>query len=595
MRPTLLLLCALLAFSLPATVRADELDDAEKTVLDLYDADKLFKRPNYNAVREAFAKIFEVRHVGEIRRAFGEDYDELTKWLESKQELKQNLYTAIDEKNDDIVAALSLFRDIWKKHADKLDKWGQLAIAVSVVWDRPRGGVYDYRHHQVRTKSVMPTGAIDALDNFKYILDSEKKLVHQAQFYPWEFLIFVIDHNTPLKERAWSFEFLQSAKGTVKSWHQSVPYDMDMLNGEITKDPSLKPKLSGKEYTLQNIKQYGGVCAQQADFAARVAKSLGAPAAYCWGESSYRGLHAWWMHVHVTSATKDEIKFSLVSDGRYEGFQLDAFYTGKVNDPQTGKDVLDRDLERRLWVTGSDRLGKRLGALIARAYPLVAEKRSLDTKGKVAYLDKALKVNKYDEFAWTELASLAGRGELTAEQKSIAISHLNSLNTIFANYPDFIKRNVDPMLEVVPSMTEKSKIYESTMGLFEKARRPDLVCDTRLRLSEIQIADEKFESAHKGLTATIRKFPTEGRFVPKLVSKLEDISPKVKGGVASTSQLYVELVPAMIVHYRSADDVLCKKLADQARSFLSANNQTQAQKQLETRIAAASAAIGKKK
>lgn len=593
MRPILLPLCALFAITLATPVHADELDDAEKAVVDLYDAGKLFTRTNYPALREAFAKIFEVRHVGEIRRAFGEDYDELTKWLDSKKNLKQDLYTAIDEKNDDVVAALAMFREIWKKHADKLDKWGQLAIAVSVVWDRPRDGVYDYGHHQVRAKSVMPPGSLGALENFKYVLDSEKSLVHPVQFYPWEFLVFVIDHKTPLKERAWSFDFLKSTK--AKSWHQAVPYDMDMLNGEITRDPSLKPKLSGKEYTLANLKQYGGVCAHQADFASRVAKSLGAPAAYCWGKSSYRGLHAWWMHVHVTSATKDEIKFSLVSDGRYEGFVLDAFYTGEVNDPQTGKDILDRDLERRLWVTGNDKLGKRLGALLARAYPLVVADKSLDIKGKVAFLDKTLKVNKYDEFAWTELANLAGRGELTADQKSIVLSHLNSLATIFGGYPDFIKRNLDPMLEVVPSLAEKSKVYESTMGLFEKAKRPDLVCDTRLRLSEILIEEKKFESAHKGLTATIRKFPTEGRFVPKLASKLETISAEVKGGVASTSQLYVELVPAMIIHYKSADDDLVKKLADQARSFLSSNNQTQSQKLLESRISAASAAVGRKK
>jgi glycosyltransferase involved in cell wall biosynthesis len=41
------------------------------------------------------------------------------------------------------------------------------------------------------------------------------------------------------------------------------------------------------------IREHGGVCAMQADFAARVAKSLGVPAEYVGGEANSGGLHAW--------------------------------------------------------------------------------------------------------------------------------------------------------------------------------------------------------------------------------------------------------------------------------------------------------------
>ena len=71
------------------------------------------------------------------------------------------------------------------------------------------------------------------------------------------------------------------------------------------------------------------------------------------------------MFVNVASATKDEIKFILQSDGRFDG--KDHYYTGEVLDPQTGKIILDRDMERRLWIAGQDRLGKRLSALVMRA------------------------------------------------------------------------------------------------------------------------------------------------------------------------------------------------------------------------------------
>ena len=585
--------CTLLSLFAPFVVRAQTADDVEAQILELYDSGKLFSRASFKEVRAAFARLFAAEHEADIKAAYGNDYEALTGFLDAHAELKETFYTAIDPKYDDVRKALGLFKEIWKEFPDKLDKWGNLAIAVAVVWDKPGADVYDYTQHQRRTKSLLPKGQLGAIENFRYLVDNEKKLVQPTNFYPWEFLTFVVDHTTPLPERAWSFEYYQKAKGKVASWHQDVPYDKDMLKGEQTHNASLLPKIAGKEYTLANIRQYGGVCAQQADFASRVARSVGAPAAYCWGESAHRGLHAWWMHVHIASVTKDEVKFTLLSDGRYQGFEKDAFYTGHVNDPQTGQDTLDRDLERRLWIVGSDKIGKRLCAYLAQAYPIVVEKRNLDVKQKLAYLDKTMKVNKYDEFAWLRLAEMADKKELSTDQKKMALDYVKTLAITFANYPDFINRVFDPMLEAVPTTAEKTKLYDQVMALYEKTKRPDLVCSARLRVTELILADEKekVENAGKGILTTVRKFPTEGRYVPKLMTKMEELAPKYKTGVQQTAQLYIELVPAMIRHYHDPNDEFCAAIEKQAKSFLKANDQTTALTQLETQVQRASATI----
>jgi hypothetical protein len=556
--------------------------------LTLYKSGKLFQRSAFKEVRTAFANRFAAAHEADLRRAYSEDFAAITAWLADHPDIKVDFYTALMERYDDIPKALALFKEIWKRHQTILQKWNQLAIATAVTWDQDRG-VYDYGQHQARVQSVLPDGMMDALDNFKYVVDNEKRMPQPIGLYPWEFLVFVVNHRTPLPERDWAFTYYQTAKTIGKSWHQDVPYDYEIIKRE-DKDPGARnPRLAGKGYTLANLKAYGGVCAHQADFATRTAQSLGIPAVFCSGSSAYRDGHAWWMYINITSATKDELKFVLHSDGRFDG--KDNFYTGEVVDPQSGQHMLDRDMERRLWVAGSDRLGKRLSTILARIYPALARALSFGTKEKVAYLDQCLKVSKYSEDAWLLLALLAKRGELTGENKKTAAGRLASLQQTFANYPDFVGRILDDLIEVA-APAEKAKLYDSALQQFLKAKRVDLVCDARLKWADLQIAQAKHTAAFTALAATVRDYPTEGRYVPKLMKKMEEMASSVKGGPTQVAQMYIDLVPGMIVYYRSDTTVYYKKMAEQAKAFLDRNNLTQATATLETRILQVRTSLG---
>jgi hypothetical protein len=565
----------------------DPLNDA---ILELYKSGKVFQRAAYKEVRAAFAQRFETNHQAEIKSAYGEDYDALSSWLSENTDTRENFYTAISVRHDDIPKALALFKEIWKKYPDTFKKWSALAIATAVTWDQDRG-IYDYKQHQTRVQSVMPDNMLDALANYQYVVDNEKRFPQPVALYPWEFLVFVVNHRTPIKERGWAFTYFQTAKTKSKSWHKDVPYDFEIIKREINNDPSAdKPKMAGRQYTLENLRAYGGVCAHQADFACRTAQSLGIPAVYCSGTSAFREGHAWWMFINVISATKDELKFVLQSDGRFDG--KDNFYTGQVLDPHSGRTMLDRDMERRLWLAGTDRVGKRLSALLMRAYPAMPAE-SFGAKEKVAYLDQVLKVSKYNEDAWVQFAALAKRGELADENKKIALGHLTTLSQTFANYPDFIWRIFDDLIDVA-TPEEKTKKYEAVLALFEKAKRPDLACDARLKLTELLIAQEKYQTAQTGLSVSIKKFPTEGRYVPKMLKKMEEVAGNVKGGPAQVAQLYIDLIPSTIVYYKS-DNIYTKKMKEQARAYFQANNLTQASATLEARIAAAQATLSKGK
>jgi hypothetical protein len=585
-----------LSFSILLSALPTRGDDSsgDKTIVGLYKAGSLFERKQYRSLRGVLAADFARKHADTIRDAFGADHEKLSAWLAARPEIREELYIALDEQHDDLKAALALFAQLWKEFPERIESHPALAIATVVVWDQPdfragkRGGVYDYRHHQVRTKSTLPEGLIDARGNFEYLSGSDAPVAASIKPLPWELLTFVVDHRTPLKERKWAQKYVQSRRGKVSSWHQDIAYDHGMLKTEQTgKGPG--PKLATHEYSLMNIKQYGGVCAQQADFVARVGKSIGQPSMYVSGESAYRGRHAWVMWVN-TIKTGKSVRFTLFSDGRTRGFERDAFYVGTLSDPQTGEPISDRDLERRLSVIGNDPVTARQGRLIMRVYPGLCEELKLGVKERLAYLDRTLQLVPQSEEAWLELARLARDGELSGTWKGVAAAKLTLLTKTFARHPDFIARLSDDLLVPEPSAQQKVRHYERIVALCEKTGRPDLCCDVRLKAVKLQVDQKRYKEAAQGLTQSVRKFPTEGRYIPRLLAAYEEVCEEYPQGVTPLGNLYVELGPALVKHYKGESNPFLKKVLAQAKNFFETKNLTKHAKTFNARIAQAGGA-----
>ena len=263
----------------------------------------LFSLREYETVRKAFSDDFERQYDFEIHSAFGDGYDEMMEWLGERPELKEELFTAFRPEFDDVVAGLTLFRVLRERFPEAIERYGSLAIATAVTWDKERPGVYDYEHHARRTKSKMPANLLDGIDNFDYLVSAEDFMQGRILHVPWEFLTLVINHKTPGDERAWAMRNYVGERVMFGECYSDVPYDTQML--ETSSEVCL---LADKDYTLPNIRQFGGVCAMQADFAARVGQSIGVPAAYVTGPNRYGGLHAWVMWVELKAVSDGEIK-----------------------------------------------------------------------------------------------------------------------------------------------------------------------------------------------------------------------------------------------------------------------------------------------
>ena len=229
---------------------------------------------------------------------------------------------------DDFVAAYKILQLLHQKYRKAFDNYGHLAIATALTWDNEQN-VDRYDHHANRTHSVMPTTLLRDVANFEYFVEMAEAMQGRAQYLPWEFLIYMVNDRTPRAEREWAVENFVARRSMYGKCYSDVPYDREML-----KTGSRVCRLAGSEYSLPNLLQLGGVCAMQADFAARVGKSIGVPAEYVRGESAGGDHHAWVMWVELKHVSRTGISFTLESHGRYRG---DKYYVGHLRDPQTGR------------------------------------------------------------------------------------------------------------------------------------------------------------------------------------------------------------------------------------------------------------------
>jgi hypothetical protein len=559
-----LLLLAVLLAALTSMPRADE-PSGPPSILDLYKNGKLFDKTAYKAVRGAFARDFETRHDTTIKGIFGNDHADLMAWFEKQVDLKEDLFTAIDEKHDRIPVVLGIFRDLWKKSPEQVARYPALAIACSVTWDTPRS-VYDYEHHQRRTKSTLPEEMhkIGPLENFQYFVEHAKKLqgpepIERVLLMPWEFLTYVVNNKTPIEEREWAIKGYLLKRPMIGKVYAEIEYDKEMLrtNSQVC-------RLKGEPYTLESIRRKGGVCAMQGDFAARVAQSLAVPAAYVTGQAATLDLHAWVMWVEVTSITKTSISFQLMSHGRYGD---DHYFTGDLVDPHTGEKITDRDMERRLGVVALDRIAARQSLLAMRALSQVREAENLDLKQRVAYLDRVLKLSPYSEEAWKEMAAMVKAGDLQAEQRAIVAEHQQTLLKTFNNYPDFVWQIADELVKVHADRKQQCTVLAQMITKFEGAKRPDLAAVARLEWADLQVEEQAFRAAADGVAQTVAKFPEEGRYVPKMMTKLIDICGKFKGGEELLSKFYLGFLDRVPPKRGDAPSEYCIKLHEDALAF----------------------------
>lgn len=548
--------------------QADKLgftDDEIELLDSLYQSKELFSVKSYAQVRKIFADRFARQQQSELKAAWGSEYPAMLEWMDANPELKEELFTAISPSEDQVRSALKVFLELKQKYPEQIAQYGNLAIAVAVTWDR-RENVFHVTHLAEQCKAVPIGSPVGPLENFAFIVDNAKVMQGRGEWLPWEFLCHVVNHETPLEERDWALQRFVSNRSMFGKCYSDVPYDTQMLNteGKVT-------KMNGKQYTLPNLLSIGGVCAQQADFAARVGKSMAVPAAYVGGESANQGRHAWVMWVEVKSVNKTSITFSLESHGRYH---YDKYYVGTLKDPKNGKEITDRQLELRLHNIGTNPLAKRHVDRLVELLPYFAEKHQLTPPKKLNYLEQLKDLCLGHEGVWREVSEMAANPEVKRNQKSALRKLVSDLFRTFSKHPDFTWEIFDSLVDSEEDNSERSKLYERLVLMYTKVERPDLACEARLKVAQLQVAEGEKIDAVKGLSETIYAFPDEGRYVPKMLDQVELICSDIEDSDKHLLAFYDRFLPRIPPFRGTSPNKFCVSMYERAIKLFREHNLT---------------------
>lgn len=524
----------------------------DEIILGLHNKNRLLAKGTYPALRKVYADRFEEEHREEIEQAFGgegdgdEEAGQMLAWLEDHTDIKEELYLAIDPEHDKVPEVLRIFGELKEKFPKRFESYANLAIAVAVVWDSPDDAIH---HSPVRQHSgVRPEGEVEAVENFQYLLETENVMQGRAQLLPWELLVHVVNHRTPLAERQWALNSYLPKRQMVGKCYDEVSCDEAMRSGT-------EPQLKGKSYTLANLHRFGGAPSAQADFAARIAKCIGVPAFTVTGESEFGEGHTWVAWVELGRATGTGFTFESHGRSRYN-----PEYVGYLPDPHTGQRMTDRQLELRLHTVGMDPVAKRQADLVMRSYPMLREQTKLDATDQLRFLSRVIDFSPGNEAAWIALAKMSREEQITKANSKPMMHVLDVLFTTFARLPDFTWEVFDDLIAYQEIPKQRDALFDRLVVLYEQAGRPDLASEARLKLAEHQVAEKHYEEAIQRIGMAIMRSPDERRFVPKMLDRLEEMCREHEEAQKYLAQFYQQFLPRIPQRQGNRPSAYCMEM-----------------------------------
>ena len=429
---------------------------------------------------------------------------ETLRWLLDQPELFRTLMLATAEA-DAPAEALDVLGLLRGEYEDKLNERADLAAAFCVVWDVPpqRKGEDSEKNEDRDAADAGQSPRRDTqrvLDLYRYYTDPKSRLQVDLRPLPWELLVYVADNDVAADEIAWARKRYQRRGFTGKSYFE-VPYDLGAFRGGRAQ------RIGGRAYTLPNLQRYGGVCYDQAYYAAHVGKSFGVPATVCNGQGGATGGggHAWVGYLQVKGK---QVAWNF-SDGRYAAH---LYWSGRVTDPQTGAALTDADVSLLAELSATKRPDRLASVALWKLRDLAAEDQLVDL------YTHAINLSPGNRPAWISLAALGADGKLSDNESNGVADVVQRF--AFARYPEFAFSVSRRLVDGRPPEVQLSALDRMAKTF---AARPDLVATARIAQGDLLRAENRPDDALRAYGEVLTVHLKAGPVVLTAMQRVDEI------------------------------------------------------------------------
>ena len=355
----------------------------------------------------------------------------------------------------------------------------RLAVAFALVFDQPfpKG----WPHRQVPAASV-PAEQVNPVTRLQEmaVLQRARRFVTDLRDFTVNELKFVIDHPLVTSEMEWARKNVTASRSGFGKVFSSIRYDIPRYEANQLVWPY-------PAYTFSEIRSKGGICVDQAYFAANTGKAKGLPTLYFSGQGDDGG-HAWFGFMDSPGHWKTDC-------GRYESQN---YPVGNAMDPQVWQPISDTEL------TFLSK-GRERSSVHQQAKLLTDIGKTLENNDPDRWLEAALLVQPEYLPAWRTQGQILEERKASPEKLLEFWQHFTKR---FAIYPDLKVEGQEKLLQLAKARgdEQEAKSLSRQILVQNRTRRFDLGIGSAAVEVEEKIEAGKWAEAESAFRRALREF-----------------------------------------------------------------------------------------